>query len=63
MDSLAHKTPSYDTKMPLRAVFDKKVFVKFNLIDIINNFKTKYWWNTIKNNQKFIEKSIPAYVF
>jgi hypothetical protein len=37
--SLAHKTPSYDTKMPLRVVFDKIVFVKFN---IINNLKTKY---------------------
>jgi hypothetical protein len=40
--SLAHKTPFYDTKMPLRVVFDKKVFVKFKIINIINNFKTKY---------------------
>jgi hypothetical protein len=38
--SLAHKAPSYDTKMPLRVVFDKKVFVKFYFINIINNFKT-----------------------
>ncbi len=36
MVSLAHKTPSYDTKMLLKVVFDKTAFVKFN---ISNNFK------------------------
>jgi hypothetical protein len=32
----AHKTPSYDTKMLLKVVFDKTLFVKFK---ISNNFK------------------------
>jgi hypothetical protein len=35
---LAHKTSSYDTKMLLKVVFDKKAFVKFK---IRNNFKQK----------------------
>jgi hypothetical protein len=34
--SLAHKTPSYDTKMLLEVVFDKTAFVKFK---INNNLK------------------------
>jgi hypothetical protein len=33
---LAHRTPSYDTKMLLKVVFDKTPFVKFR---ISNNFK------------------------
>ena len=33
---LAHKTPSYDTKMLLKVVFDKTVLVKFT---ISNSFK------------------------
>jgi hypothetical protein len=33
---LAHKTPSYDTKMLLKVVFDKTAFAKFK---ISNNFK------------------------
>jgi hypothetical protein len=33
--SLAHKTPSYDTKMLLKVVFGKTEFVKFK---ISNNF-------------------------
>jgi hypothetical protein len=35
MGSLAYKPPSYDTKMLLKVIFDKKVFVKFK---ISNNF-------------------------
>jgi hypothetical protein len=31
MDFFGHKTPSYDTKMLLKAVFDKTVFVKFKI--------------------------------
>jgi hypothetical protein len=34
----AQKTPSYDTKMLLKVVFDKTAFVKFK---IINNLKQK----------------------
>jgi hypothetical protein len=34
--SLAHKTLSYDSKMLLKVVLDKTLFVKFN---ISNNFK------------------------
>jgi hypothetical protein len=40
----AHKTPSYDTKMPLKVVFDKKAFVKFK---VSNNF-IKSLTNTFK---------------
>jgi hypothetical protein len=36
MDSLAHKTPTYDTKMLLKVVFDKTAFKTFK---ISNNFK------------------------
>jgi hypothetical protein len=34
--SLAHKTPSYDTKIFLKVIFDKTLFEKIN---ISNNFK------------------------
>ncbi len=33
---MAHKTPSYDTKMLLKVIFDEEAFVKF---EIRNNFK------------------------
>jgi hypothetical protein len=36
MDLFGHKTLSYDTKMLLKVVFDKTVFVKFK---ISNKFK------------------------
>jgi hypothetical protein len=52
----AHKTQSYDTKMILKDVFDKTLFVKF---DISNNFNKKFRKH-IQNNQKSIGKSIPA---
>jgi hypothetical protein len=55
----AHKTPSYETKMLLKFVFDKTAFVKFN---ISNNFKQTLKKH-IQNNQKSIGKSIPAYGF
>jgi len=40
MDFFGHKTPSYDTKMLLKVVFDKTVFVKFK---ISNKFKQKIY--------------------
>jgi hypothetical protein len=45
---LAHKTPSYDTKMLLKVVFDKTVLVKFKSS---NSFKQNIDEN-IQNNQK-----------
>ncbi len=33
---MAHRTPSYNTKMLLKVIFDKTVFIKFK---ISNNFK------------------------
>jgi hypothetical protein len=36
MVSLAHKTPSYNTKILLKVIFDKTAFVKFKIGD---NFK------------------------
>ncbi len=51
---MAHKTPSYDTKMLLKVVFDKTVFVKFK---ISNNFKQNI--DEIRpNHQKSKGKSI-----
>ncbi len=48
--SLAHNTPSYDTKMLLKVVFDKTAFVKFL---ISNNFKENID-ETLYNNPKSI---------
>ncbi len=57
--SLAHKTPSYDTKIPLTVFFDNTAFVKFK---ISNNFKQNFD-KKIQSKQKSIGKSIPAYGF
>ncbi len=50
---------AFDTKMPLKVVFDKKASVKFN---ICNDFKQNID-ETHQNNQKSIGKSIPSYGF
>jgi hypothetical protein len=50
---MAHKTPSYDTKMLLKVVFDKTVFVKFKTS---NNVKQNID-ETLSNNNKSIGKS------
>ncbi len=51
--SLANSTPSYDTKMLLKVVFDKTAFVKFK---INNNFTlNKTLTKHIKNNQNLQE--------
>jgi hypothetical protein len=56
---LAHRTPAHDTKLLLKAVFDKTVFVKFKIsINFLNNIDEH-----IQNNQKSKEKSMPAYRF
>jgi hypothetical protein len=53
------KTPSYDTKMPLKVVFDKTAFVKFKVSNNFHQIIDKH----IQNNQKFLGKFIPAYGF
>jgi hypothetical protein len=55
--SLEHKPPPYDTKMLLKVVFDKTVFVKFLLVITFNKTLMKH----ISKNQKSIGKSIPVY--
>ncbi len=45
---MAHKTPSYATKMLLKVVFEKTAFVKFKLVITLNKKLIKY----IHNNQK-----------
>ncbi len=50
---MADKTPSYDTQMPLKVVFDKAAFVKFK---IVNNFKQNIdetYSKQPKNHRKF----------
>ncbi len=59
--SLAHKTLSYDTKMILKVVFDKTMFVKFNINNNLkqNTFKsTKSLYQTMdfKNLKKKIRE-------
>jgi hypothetical protein len=54
--SLKHKTPSYDTKVLLKVVFDDKAFVKFK---IRNNLKQNVD-ETHSKQPKSIGKSIPA---
>jgi hypothetical protein len=55
----AQATTLYDTKMLLKVVFDKTVFVKFLLVITFNKTLMKH----ISNNQKSIGKSKPAYGF
>jgi hypothetical protein len=50
-----NETPTYDTKMLLKAFFDKTAYVKFRISNI---YKTLM--KHIQNNQKSIGKSIPA---
>jgi hypothetical protein len=57
--SLAHKTPSYDTNMLPKEVFDKTVFVKFK---ISNNFNQNIDEAQSKK-PKITGKFIPAYGF
>ncbi len=59
MNFLVHKTPSYDTKMPLKVVFDKTVIIKFK---INNNFKQNFD-KTYSKQPKIHRKSMPAYGF
>ncbi len=56
---MAHKTPSYDSNLLLKVIFNKTAFVKFN---ISNNFKQNIDEH-IQNNQKSIKKFMPAYGF
>jgi hypothetical protein len=59
MDSLAHmsnKTPSYDTKILLKVVFDKTAFVKFK---ISNNLKQNIDETHSKNKPKILRKIHP----
>jgi hypothetical protein len=56
---LAHKSPSYDTKMPLKIAFDKTAFVKFK---ISNKMKQNIDETHLKQ-PKIYRKSIPAYGF
>jgi hypothetical protein len=57
--SLAHKTPSNDTNMLLKVVFDKTAFVE---LKITNYFKQNID-ETDSKQPKSIGKSIPAYGF
>ncbi len=60
MNSSAHKTPFYDTKILPKVVFDETAVVKFKiLVIILNNILKKH----IQNNQKSVGKFIPAYRF
>jgi hypothetical protein len=52
-------TPSYDTKMFLKVVFDKTAILNLRLV--ITLYKTLM--KLIQNNQKSIQKSTPAYGF
>ncbi len=54
---MAHKTLSYYSKMLLKVVFDKTVFVKFN---IIINFKQNID-ETNSKQPKIHEKTIQGY--
>ncbi len=51
--------PSYDTKMLLKVVFDKTVFVKFK----ISNNSNKTLMKHIQNNKTSIGKFLPIYGF
>jgi hypothetical protein len=51
--SLAHKTPSYDTKILLKVVFDRTAFVKFKS-------SKNYKHNIVETQTKSIGISIPA---
>jgi hypothetical protein len=57
MDFFGHKTPSFDTNMLPKIVFDKTALVKLKLVTALNNTLMK----PIQTNQKSIGKSIPAY--
>ncbi len=57
---LAHKTPTYDTKMFLKGTFDKIAGLSnLRLVIILN----KTGMTDIENNKKSIGKSNPAYGF
>jgi hypothetical protein len=56
---MAHKTPSNDTKRPLKVVYDKTVLVKFT---ISNNVEQNID-ETHTNNKKSMGKSMPAHGF
>jgi hypothetical protein len=57
--SLAHKTPTYDTRLLLKTIFDKPAFVKFKINNNLNKIILKH----IQNNQTSIGKSIPALAY
>jgi hypothetical protein len=57
MDFFGAKTPSYDTKMLLKVIFDKTAFVKFM---ISNNLKLKIDETHFKPPKNPLAKSIPA---
>ncbi len=56
---MTYKTPSYDTNMLPKEVFDKTVFFKFK---ICNNFKQNID-ETHSKQPKVMGKFIPAYGF
>ncbi len=56
---MAHKTPSYDTKLLLKVVFDNTVLVNLRLIINLNKTLMKH----IETYQKYLGKSIPTYGF
>jgi hypothetical protein len=60
LNSLAHKTPSYDTKIIPKVVFDKTICVKFKILVLVLN---KTLMKHIQNNQKSKGKSIPPMDF
>jgi hypothetical protein len=57
MDFFGYKTPSYDTNMLPKIVFDKTALVKLKLVTTLDKTLMK----PIQNNQKSIGKSTPAY--
>jgi hypothetical protein len=59
----AHKTPSYDTKMPLKVVFDKTAFVKthFKQQKILRKIHTSLWIFKISGKKSTNQKSRDFY--
>jgi hypothetical protein len=58
---MAHKTPSYDTNMLPKVVFDKTVFVKFQISYNYNS--NQIIDETYSKQPEIIGKSIPACEF
>jgi hypothetical protein len=48
---MAHKTPSYETKMLLKVAYDKTAFVNLRLLINLNKKLMKH----IQNNQKYMK--------